>query len=791
MKGNATFRRTRLLVEASGERMSSEFASFAGTYDFRLLALSLFVAVLMPYAGFEVAERARATQNRARMGWILLGGPACGVGLFGAIDLTICAFQQPIPVRYHYPTLLLALLAAIFAVTFSIFAATRERESVPRAFVISCLVAVPGTAVPFLCLRSLRMVASLLLRWDLMAASAVLAVFIYLLVVVLDVGVVRSQPLSAWRRLVTSFITGAAIVMWVLETLRTVRFPPHAEVAVGHTFARPFAHLAGVAGACLLVLSGTILTATLGRLFSLRNERVAKARKRETFFNNLAEAIPNIVWIADGNGQTTYINRHWYEMTGSTPSQAAGSGWMESIHPDDRDALTERWGSCVRTGDTLEFEYRLNDATRGYRWYLDRAVPVRDDQGVIQQWFGTCTDIEEQKLYQQNLEQQIKDRTEELAETNARLQKEMLERDLARRKLDEQTAKMMRSLKRRSDRSALLAKMGELLQSCQTREEVFTAALGFAPKIFPSRRGAIALFDSSRNQLEIAGQWHECQLPFQSFEPDSCWALRTGHPHLVRAGDITARCNHAAGITGTFLCVPILAQGEALGILHIQATDEDPELGEAELSFKTTFAAQIGLSVANIRLRDALRAQSMRDPLTGLYNRRYLAEMLDREIRRAARAEQPLGILMLDLDHFKKFNDTYGHEAGDAVLRETASFLVRSIRAEDFVCRYGGEEFVVVLPTADLRVAGLRAEAIRARLREIVIMHQGRSLGVVTASIGVAALPQHGTTEQEILQAADAALYRAKTAGRDRVVLAELVTTLVPAKFADSAASGS
>jgi diguanylate cyclase (GGDEF)-like protein/PAS domain S-box-containing protein len=769
--------------------MISELAALSGTYDLHLLVLSLLVAVLMPYAGFEVAERARATRDRVRVSWILLGGPACGAGLFGAIDLVICSLQQPMPVRYHYPTMLAALLAAIFAVTFSMFAATLERESVPRAFIISCLVAIPGTAVPFLCLRSFRMAASLQLRRDLMVASAVLAVFIYLAVVVLDVAVVRSRPLSAWRRVVTSLITGAAIVTWVLGILRTVRFYPNSVVAVAHTWSRSFPKLAAIGGFSVLVLAGTILTATLSRLFSLRNELVAKARKRETFFNNLAEAIPNIVWIADENGQTTYINRHWYEMTGSTPSQAAGSGWMESIHPDDREALTERWGTCVRTGDTLELEYRLHDATRGYRWYLDRALPVRDDKGVISQWFGTCTDIEEQKLYQQNLEQQIKDRTEELAESNVRLQNEMLEKDLARRKLDEETAKMMRSLKRRSGRSALLAKMGELLQSCQTREEVFTAALGFAPKIFPSRRGAIALFDSSRNQLEIAGQWHECQLPVQSFEPDSCWALRTGHPHLVRAGDITARCSHATGITGTFLCVPILAQGEALGILHIQAMDEDPELGEAELSFKTTFAAQTGLSVANIRLRDALRAQSMRDPLTGLYNRRYLTEMLEREIRRAARAEQSLGIMMLDLDHFKKFNDTYGHEAGDAVLRETASFLVRSIRAEDFVCRYGGEEFVVVLPTADLRVAGLRAEAVRSRLRELVVVHQGHSLGMVTASIGVAAVPQHGTTEKDLLQAADAALYRAKKAGRDRVVLGELSTVQDVPKSADAAAS--
>ena len=378
---------------------------------------------------------------------------------------------------------------------------------------------------------------------------------------------------------------------------------------------------------------------------------------------------------------------------------------MESVHPDDRAPCQEKWEKCKQSGETFEIEYRLHDATRGYRWHLDRAVPLRDENGVIQQWFGTCTDIEEQKHYQQSLEQQIKERTEELAETNTRLQQEMWEKDIARRTLDEQHEEMMQALKERSLRATLLAKMGELLQSCQTREEVFTAALGFTAKIFPSRRGAVALFNPSHNIVEVAGEWHDCQLPVPSFEPESWWALRTGHPHLVLAGDDTARCGHAAAVESTYLCVPILAQGEALGILHIQATDQDPNLGEAEMSFKTTFAAQVGLSDANIRLREALRAQSTKDPLTGLYNRRYLQEMLEREIRRAIRSEQALGILMLDLDRFKNFNDTYGHEAGDAVLRETGSYLVSSIRAEDFVCRYGGEEFVLVLPTADLRAA--------------------------------------------------------------------------------------
>ena len=546
---------------------------------------------------------------------------------------------------------------------------------------------------------------------------------------------------------------------------------------VAHDFGLP------VFGSQILYHYSTVLLVTLAAVISsIAAIRTAKreneARANAVRFEALAEAIPQIIWIADASGRTTYINKRWFQRTGTSEQDAADGGWINQVHLDDRAPLSEKWQACVQSGETFEIEYRLHDAARGYRWYLDRAVPLRDDQGVIQQWFGTCTDIEEQKQHQQILEQQIKERTEELADTNTRLQHEMWERDLARRTLDEHNEEMMQTLKERSQRATLLAKMGELLQSCQTREEVFAVALGFAPRIFPSRQGAVALFNPSHSLVEVVGQWHDCQLPVPSFEPESCWALRTGHPHLVVASDNTARCGHADEVKNTYLCVPILAQGEALGILHIQATDQDPSLGEAEMSFTTTFAAQVGLSVANIRLREALRSQSTKDPLTGLYNRRYLQETLDREIRRAIRSEQALGILMLDLDHFKKFNDTYGHEAGDAVLRETGSFLVRSIRAEDFVCRFGGEEFVVVLPTADLRAAEARAERIRAKLRDLVILHNGRSLGLITASIGVAALPTHGTNEKDLLQAADAALYHAKREGRDRVAVANLTLAL-------------
>jgi GAF domain-containing protein len=163
--------------------------------------------------------------------------------------------------------------------------------------------------------------------------------------------------------------------------------------------------------------------------------------------------------------------------------------------------------------------------------------------------------------------------------------------------------------------------------------------------------------------LEVAGTWADCQLSASVFDPNSCWALRTGHSYRVEAGDRSAPCTHADKVTSAYLCIPIQAQGEALGVIHFQATQDKREISESELLLAARFAEHAGLSIANVRLREALRSQSIRDSLTGLFNRRYLEETLEREVHRAARTKQPLSVIMLDLDHFKSFNDTFGHAA--------------------------------------------------------------------------------------------------------------------------------
>jgi len=486
----------------------------------------------------------------------------------------------------------------------------------------------------------------------------------------------------------------------------------------------------------------------------------------------LAEAIPQIVWTAIPGGGVDYCNQRWYDLTGLSKAQTLGYGWAEGLHPNDRPVALQNWEKCRHTGKPFEMDYRILTSAGGFRWHLVRATPMRDSTGTIVKWFGACADIDDQMRNQQVLEEQIKQHTAALMEANSRLHSEMRERSLAQQELNLQNERMVRELTRRSNRATNLAMMAELLQSCSSVKDAFSVVAGMAPKVFPELRGAVYLFDTSRERLEVAAAWTDCRPPANGFEPQDCWALRTGHMHVVAAGDHSAECAHAAPSECSYVCLPLLAHGEAIGMLHFQMI-ETGELPQAILLIANMFAEQVGLSVANIRLREALRNQSVRDPLTGLYNRRYLEEMLTRETRRAVRAEQGLGVLMLDLDHFKQFNDTYGHDAGDTVLRETAAFLLQSVRSEDIVCRFGGEEFIAILPVADLKVTQARAERIRSRLRELKVLHQGEPVGMVTVSIGVAELPQHGTSPKELIDAADAALYRAKNAGRDRVVIAD------------------
>jgi len=755
----------------------SSITVISGSYDFRLVALSVVLAMVASYAALDLAGRiTAASHGRVQAIWLSAGAAAMGLGIWAMHYIGMLALSMPMQIFYHLPTVAFSLLAAVAASAVALSVVSRSKMSVWQEIAGSIVMGSGIAAMHYIGMAAMRCSAVIVYDRRIVALSIVLAIAISLVALKLAFRV-RDEKRVSRRKIISAVVMGSAIPLMHYTGMWAATFH-RSGLAVDLTQAIGISTLGIVAisATSFFVLGGAITSSFFDRFMAMQKDNLNTARERELYFRTMAEAVPEMIWTATPDGMDDFFNDKWFDYTGRTPEQTLGRGWTATVHPDDLAPCLAKWDNALRTGEPYDVEYRLRGRDGIYRWFLGRANPILNSTGEVIKWFGTCTDIENQKQNQQILEAQILERTMQLADANTRLQEEMLEKDFARNELDQQNERMLGDLTERSQRATMLAKMGELLQSCTSREEVFAAALGFAPKIFPVVPGAMALLDPSRSVAEVIGSWSDCQLPAAVFDPTACWALRTGHTHLVLADDSTARCAHAAGVKNTYLCTPILAQGETLGIVHFQATDQVPELDASELSFKTTFAGQVGLSIANIKLREALRTQSIKDALTGLYNRRYLEEMLEREVRRAARSEQSLGIIMIDLDHFKSFNDTYGHDAGDTVLRETGAFLTKNIRTEDFVCRLGGEEFVIILPTADLAASRGRAERLRSRMREQTMMHQGKSLGMVTISVGVAEFPQHGMSPKELMASADAALYEAKRGGRDRVVVASSQT---------------
>jgi diguanylate cyclase (GGDEF)-like protein len=336
--------------------------------------------------------------------------------------------------------------------------------------------------------------------------------------------------------------------------------------------------------------------------------------------------------------------------------------------------------------------------------------------------------------------------------------------------VDRQTRRRVNVERARLRELGLVLELGEMLQACRTPEEAYEVMQRVAPAYFDDVDGALSIISHSRDEAVIVARWGNAFAGTERFGLDECWGLRRSQLHVVGVGEHGVNCRHWETAPTSAACFPLIGNGELLGALHLVSKSQLQSNVRERLG---VLGEQIALAVANLRLRETLRNQSIRDPLTGLFNRRYSEETLQRELSRCDRHQTPLAIALLDVDHFKRFNDTYGHEAGDEVLKQIARFLQQQIRGGDVASRLGGEELMVILPSAGAVDAVKKAQGLCDGIRQLKVRAQGKLIGPVTVSIGVAAFGFHGTNTEELLRSADAALYRAKGEGRDRVVLAE------------------
>ena len=492
----------------------------------------------------------------------------------------------------------------------------------------------------------------------------------------------------------------------------------------------------------LLLVAASVLIRLDGRR---RRKLETELQHEKDLFTTLMDTLPDRVYFKDPESRFLRINAAKGRRLGlANVAEAIGKSDADFYSPEQAERARADEKEVFQTGRALIDKEELETSAGGLKeWVMSTKLPMVDSGGTIVGTFGISRNITASKRAEQELES-----------ANSKL------------------TGWNDQLELRNREGMLLGEMGELLQTCVNEEEAERILSRFAIDLWPALSGALSMINASRSSVEIAAKWGDSNVLAAVFLPEDCWALRRGRPHGSALSYGQIQCAHIEqGFTGAFVCVPVMAHGEVLGVMHLLRPDGQ-ELDESELRLATMNAERMGLAMANLRLREALKAQSIRDPLTGLFNRRYMEETFERELYRADRDGNTIGTIMLDLDHFKQFNDTFGHDGGDAILKEFSQLLLARTRKEDIVCRYGGEEFLIFLPGASLDDTHYRAESLLAAIRNIAVVSRGRELGRVSASMGVALYPNHGNTMGLLIRAADGALYEAKAHGRDRVILA-------------------
>ncbi|WP_172965319.1 PAS domain S-box protein [Candidatus Thiodictyon syntrophicum] len=446
-------------------------------------------------------------------------------------------------------------------------------------------------------------------------------------------------------------------------------------------------------------------------------------------------------WDWDLSTGAVLFSPRWARMLGYEPAEVQPHIriWRRLMHPaDHRRARAALLAHFAGATPRFEIEHRMLTKHGDWRWFLHRGkVTARDAAGRPLRMAGTHTDITE------------------------------------RRDMEEALRVGLAGLQRHDSQMVGLNRMSELLLSCETRTEAYTVIARSAARLFVGLGGALAVLgEAAGSDLRVAASWGEPGALPTTFPAGHCWALRRGAIHEVNELTPGARCRHLSDPPPpAHLCLPLTVRGDTLGLLHLRAPAALTAAAFADLrTLAVAFSEAAKLALSNIRLQETLREQAIRDSLTGLFNRRYLDETLPRELQLSRRRGEPLAAAMLDLDHFKRFNDAYGHEAGDAVLRAVGALLAGSVRGGDVACRYGGEELTLILPGATLAAARERLEGLRQAIMQTRVLYQGGELPAITVSIGVTVAGGQETDAAAVLTRADAALFRAKASGRNRVV---------------------
>lgn len=309
----------------------------------------------------------------------------------------------------------------------------------------------------------------------------------------------------------------------------------------------------------------------------------------------------------------------------------------------------------------------------------------------------------------------------------------------------------------------LVDSMFKLLPTAKTADEALRIVASYLARLFPATTGTLFMQKKGASGLHGLRSWGQVASASVRISADDCWAMRHNELHWVENPDVDLCCGHNP--SGKAACTPLIVRGETVGVLTVAWGESAPERALLE-SLAEPLAQALAQTMTNL----ALREQATRDPLTGLLNRQALDTEFHRLIQRAQEDSEPASVLMMDIDHFKAFNDRFGHDAGDLVLKSVASRINQAVRSRDLAFRFGGEEIMVLLPSCGTEEAIISATRMQKGLTELTLVNRGERLPAVTISIGVATYPNDAVTPEGLFQVADGGVYAAKAAGRNTVV---------------------